>query len=118
MAGGGIKQTNLTVLGGADGATFIPYVDSYGNLSWRNNKGYPNPTTVNIKGGKGDKGDTGATGATGPKGDKGDTGNGCYVNGVATDINFTSNPQDQLNSLNEAINGVSNMLGNTEDLGV
>lgn len=44
--------------GGENGATFYPNVDKYGNLSWSNDKGLPNPPTVNIKGGKGDKGDT------------------------------------------------------------
>ena len=75
-----------TVTNGEDGATFTPSIDSNGNLSWTNNKGLANPSSVNIKGAKGDKGDTGAqgpqglkgekgdTGARGPKGDKGDTG--------------------------------------------
>lgn len=44
---------------GEDGATFTPSVDADGNLSWTNNKGLPNPATVNIKGDKGDKGDPG-----------------------------------------------------------
>ena len=44
---------------GEDGATFTPYVDANGNLSWSNNKGLANPDTVNIKGDKGDKGDPG-----------------------------------------------------------
>jgi hypothetical protein len=35
---------------GENGATFIPNVDSNGNLSWTNNKGLANPNTVNIKG--------------------------------------------------------------------
>lgn len=80
---------------GNDGITYTPSVDSSGNLSWTNNGGLSNPTTVNIKGAKGDtgpqglqgpKGETGATGpqgpigltgpqgVQGPKGDKGDTG--------------------------------------------
>lgn len=62
MAGGGIKQNNLTIQGGADGATFLPSVDANGNLSWSNNKGYSNPQTVNIKGPKGDKGEDGEDG--------------------------------------------------------
>ena len=33
-----------------DGATFTPYVDESGNLSWTNDKGRDNPATVNIKG--------------------------------------------------------------------
>ena len=55
-------------LGGEDGATFTPSVDSSGNLSWTNDKGLANPATVNIKGDKGDKGDTGDTGDTGANG--------------------------------------------------
>ena len=54
-----------TVTNGEDGATFTPSIDSNGNLSWTNNKGLANPSSVNIKGAKGDKGDTGAQGADG-----------------------------------------------------
>ena len=50
MAGGGIKVNNITLNGGADGATFVPSVDNDGYLSWSNNKGYPNPDTVKIRG--------------------------------------------------------------------
>ena len=50
MAGGGIKVNNITLNGGADGATFVQSVDNDGYLSWSNNKGYPNPATVKIRG--------------------------------------------------------------------
>lgn len=53
-----------------NGATFTPTVDSECNIIWTNDKGLPNPETVNVKG---DKGDTGAKGETG---DTGATGNG------------------------------------------
>ena len=46
-------------ISGENGATFIPSVDENGNISWSNDKGLNNPSTVNIKG---PKGDTGATG--------------------------------------------------------
>lgn len=36
--------------GELDGATFTPSVDADGNLSWTNDRGRTNPTTVNIKG--------------------------------------------------------------------
>ena len=36
--------------GELDGATFTPSVDDAGNLSWTNDRGRTNPTTVNIKG--------------------------------------------------------------------
>ena len=42
---------------GEDGATFIPCVDDYGNLSWINDGGLENPETVNIRGVKGDTGE-------------------------------------------------------------
>lgn len=74
MAGGGIKVNNVTVRGGADGATFIPSVDSEGNLSWTNNKGYTNPTPVNIKGQQGEKGDKGEQGLQGIQGLPGEKG--------------------------------------------
>ena len=47
---------------GENGATFIPSIDSEGNLSWSNDKGLENPTPVNIKGPKGPKGETGSQG--------------------------------------------------------
>lgn len=63
-----------STIDGEDGATFTPSVDSKGNLSWSNDKGLTNPTTVNIKGDKGDKGEQGIQGIQGEKGDKGDKG--------------------------------------------
>ena len=51
---------------GENGATFIPSVSATGDLSWTNDKGLSNPTTVNIKGDKGEQG------IQGEKGDKGD----------------------------------------------
>lgn len=66
--------------GNFNGATFTPSVDSEGNLSFTNDKGLVNPTTINIKGPQGDKGDIGpqgpqgTQGVKGEKGDKGDTG--------------------------------------------
>lgn len=91
-------QTGATGAAGAKGATgttFTPSVSSTGVLSWTNNGGLNNPTSVNIKGPQGERGATGAqgpqgvkgdagtqgprglqgaTGPQGPKGDKGDTG--------------------------------------------
>jgi hypothetical protein len=74
------KISGMDVIHGEDGATFIPNVDSQGNLSWTNDKGLPNPKPVNIrgadgeKGEKGDKGDTGPQGLTGEKGETGEAG--------------------------------------------
>ena len=42
-----------------DGATFTPSVSEAGLLSWTNDKGLPNPQSVNIKGPKGDPGSGG-----------------------------------------------------------
>lgn len=47
---------------GENGASFSPLIDGSGNLSWVNDKGLPNPETVNIRGDKGDKGDKGDSG--------------------------------------------------------
>ena len=59
------------------GVVYTPSVSSEGVISWTNNGGLENPTSVNIKGVKGDKGDTGAKG---DKGDKGEQGmSGVYV---------------------------------------
>lgn len=70
---------------GENGATFMPSVDSLGNLSWTNDKGLTNPNTINIKGEKGDKGDKGATGAIGSKGTDGSKWyNGYHCIGTST----------------------------------
>lgn len=53
-----------------NGATFTPTVDSECNIIWTNDKGLPNPETVNVKG---DKGDTGSTGPQGVQGEPGYT---------------------------------------------
>lgn len=47
-----VKDTLLAARdsGEFDGATYTPAVDASGNLSWTNDKGKANPTTVNIKG--------------------------------------------------------------------
>lgn len=58
----GIIGAEQSASQGSDGATFTPSVDSNGNLSWTNDKGLANPSTVNIKGPKGDGGDPGAAG--------------------------------------------------------
>ena len=76
-----------STIDGEDGATFTPSVDSKGNLSWSNNKGLTNPTTVNIKGGKGDKGEPGE------KGEKGDKGN----DGLTTAISVNGNTYSHSN---------------------
>lgn len=41
---------------GDKGTTFVPTIDTDGNISWSNTDGIANPETVNIKGPKGDKG--------------------------------------------------------------
>lgn len=46
---------------GETGAVYTPSVSADGTISWTNNGGLQNPTSVNIKG---PKGDTGATGVT------------------------------------------------------
>ena len=60
-----------SALDGEDGATFTPSVDSEGNLSWSNDKGLINPTTVNIKGKQGIQGEQGEQGEKGDKGNDG-----------------------------------------------
>ena len=62
---GDVGEAGINGIDGKDGITFIPYMDSNGNLSWTNNGDLSNPTPVNIKGDKGD------TGEQGPKGDTG-----------------------------------------------
>lgn len=52
-------QSLPSVSDGKDGTTFIPNVDSNGNLSWTNDGGLENPETVNIKGHAGKDGGDG-----------------------------------------------------------
>lgn len=98
-----------TVTNGEDGATFTPSIDSNGNLSWTNNKGLANPSSVNIKGAKGDKG---GTGAQGPQGEKGSDGlttavkvNGqtyTHSNGLITLPNYPTVPTNLSSFTNDA----------------
>lgn len=59
---------------GATGPYFTPSVASDGTLSWSNNGGLTNPSSVNIKGPKGEQGEQGPQGTQGPKGDTGEQG--------------------------------------------
>ena len=68
----GAKTINIGS-NGDGGATFIPSVSDDGVISWRNDKGLPNPKPVNIKGVKGDKGDKGEAGENGKDGADGYT---------------------------------------------
>lgn len=63
--------TGATGAKGANGTTFTPTVSSAGVLSWTNNGGLNNPTSVNIKGPQGERGTTGPQGPQGVKGDAG-----------------------------------------------
>lgn len=53
---------------GETGYYFTPSVDSNGNLSWTNNGGLDNPSTVNIKGPQGNPGQNGTNGTDGENG--------------------------------------------------
>lgn len=59
---------------GNNGATFTPNVSENGDLSWTNDKGLENPSTVNIKGDKGDVGPQGLQGVQGIQGVAGSNG--------------------------------------------
>lgn len=61
-------------INGDNGATFTPSVSSSGELSWSNDKGLPNPATVNIKGQDGVNGKDGANGKDGIDGKDGTPG--------------------------------------------
>lgn len=79
---GSVKQAQLD--GELDGATFLPYVDDDGVISWTNDRGLDNPVSVNIKGPKGDIGEAGPIGPAGPQGERGpqgDVGSGIKIMG-------------------------------------
>lgn len=56
---------NAGAIKGEQGATFTPHVAENGDLSWTNDMGLANPTTVNIKGKDGVIGKDGASGEDG-----------------------------------------------------
>ena len=56
---------------GETGPYFTPSVDNEGNLSWTNNGGLDNPSTVNIKGPQGTQGQPGIQGPPGQNGSDG-----------------------------------------------
>ena len=75
------------------GVVFIPSVDVNGNLSWTNNGGLTNPTTVNIRG---------ANGADGTL---------IYVGGSqVSSVSFTSDPQTQINTINTTLGNISTAI--------
>ena len=95
---------------GQNGATFTPTVSSDGIISWKNDKGLTNPTSINIKGPKGDQGiqgpkgntgERGLTGPQGPQGPKGDTGAKGATGPAGKDgtqiITSSSRPSSQIN---------------------
>ena len=59
---------------GETGPYYTPSVSSNGDLSWTNNGGLQNPTTVNIKGPQGDIGPQGEQGIQGEQGPQGEVG--------------------------------------------
>lgn len=63
---------------GENGATFTPSVSEAGVLSWSNDKGLPNPASVDIKGPAGAAGQDGATGPAGADGAPGTDGKTAY----------------------------------------
>lgn len=77
--------------GGENGATFIPSVDSEGNLSWSNDKGLANPTPVNIKG------------DTGPQGVQGIPGNNGYTPQRGVDYWTEEDKQEILNEVGDNV---------------
>ena len=111
-----------SALDGEDGATFTPSVDSEGNLSWSNNKGLTNPTTVNIKGVQGERGEKGEQGIQGDKGDKGDTGlttaisvNGntySHSNGTITLPNYPTDNSAKIAELESTIASLQQTIAN------
>ena len=68
---------------GAKGVTFTPAVSSAGVISWTNDGGLENPSSVSIKGPQGAAGATGTQGPTGPQGPAGPTGPAPTVKAVA-----------------------------------
>lgn len=74
---GEVGATGPQGIQGETGPYFTPSVSTDGLLSWTNNGGLVNPSSVNIQGPKGDtgeQGETGPQGPIGPQGEKGDQG--------------------------------------------
>lgn len=71
---GRVGATGPQGIQGEAGPYFTPSVSTDGLLSWTNNGGLVNPSSVNIQGPKGDTGEQGETGPQGPQGEVGATG--------------------------------------------
>lgn len=97
-------------LQGESGVTFTPYIDSDGNLTWTNDGGLTNPSSVNIRGEKGDKGDTGDPGLQGIPGERGEPGEKGEKGDAFTYADFTP---EQLSGLK----GDKGDKGDTGDTG-
>ena len=97
-----VGEDGQDATGGANGVTFTPSVDNDGNLSWTNDGGLTNPTTVNIKGPQGEQG------IQGEKGEKGDTGTqgllGWSIIPVYTHDELEFNEQDLTEMFNASKN--------------
>ena len=65
---GEVGATGPQGIQGETGPYFTPSVSTDGLLSWTNNGGLVNPSSVNIQGPKGDTGEQGETGPQGPQG--------------------------------------------------
>ena len=76
-AGGSIKgNTNVGTtikIPGLDGVTYTPFIDEFGNLSWTNDGGLPNPAPTNLMGPRGLQGEDGKDGKDGAPGRDGYT---------------------------------------------
>lgn len=93
---------------GENGATFIPYVDADGNLSWTNDGGLTNPATVNIKG---PAGEDGSDGQPGKDGAAGKDGNGIKSAVLNADYTLTLTFDDGTSYTTPSIRGATGAAG-------
>lgn len=107
---------------GESGATFIPTVSEEGVISWENNKGLPNPPSVNIKGPPGENGTGGSSGSGGTsealdKYSTKETRIGTWINGkpvyrlVISTATGTNGKENVMHTFSDTVQTLVNLYG-------
>ena len=103
---------------GADGVTFTPSVSEQGVISWTNDGGRTNPSSVNIKGPQGETGPAGQDGKDGKDGQDGSDGQDGYSpiasvskSGTTATITITDKLGTTTASISDGQNGTNGQDG-------
>ena len=104
-----------TLLQSAAGVYFTPSVSAQGVISWTNNGGRPNPSSVNIKGPQGAQGPAGANGADGADGVSPAVSVTAITGGHRVTVTDAAHPSGQSFDVLDGAGGGGDMAGETYD---